>query len=186
MPLLIIGLLLFLLPHLLRELGLRDRLIETLQSEAAYKGALSLAALLGLGLIILGKGQASFSMVWQPFFEWRVLSHVLMLPAFILLAAGNMPPSHLGASVRNPMVLGVVLWGMAHLWANGDLASVLLFGSFTVWGVVKFTSLARNYELPAKSPRIFWDIIAVVVGLILYGLITIFHGQVFGVGLSLA
>ena len=109
MPLLIIGLLLFLLPHLLRELGLRDRLIETLLSEAAYKGAFSLAALLGLGLIILGKGQASFSMVWQPFFEWRGLSHVLMLPAFILLAAGNMPSSHLGATVRNPMVLGVVL-----------------------------------------------------------------------------
>ena len=185
-PLLIIGLLLFLIPHLLRELGLRDRLIEALPSEGAYKGAFSLAALLGLGLIILGKGQASFSMLWQPFFEWRVLSHVLMLPAFILLAAGNMPSSHLGATVRNPMVLGVVLWGTAHLWANGDLASVLLFGSFTVWGVVKFTSLARNYELPAKSPRIFWDIIAVVVGLILYGLITIFHGQLFGVGLSLA
>jgi uncharacterized membrane protein len=185
-PLLIIGLLLFLLPHLLRQLGLRDRLIETLPSEAAYKGAFSLAAFLGLGLIILGKGQASFSMVWQPFFEWRVLSHVLMLPAFILLAAGNMPSSHLGATVRNPMVLGVVLWGTAHLWANGDLASVLLFGSFTVWGLVKFTSLARNYELPAKPPRIIWDIIAVVVGLILYGLITIFHGQLFGVGLSLA
>lgn len=186
MPLLIIGLLLFLIPHLLRELGLRDRLIDALTSEGAYKGAYSLAALLGLGFIILGKGQATFSMVWQPLFEWRVLSHVLMLPAFILLAAGNIPPSHLGATVRNPMVLGVVLWGSAHLWANGDLASMLLFGSFTAWGVVKFASLARSYEPPAKSPGIIWDIIAVVVGLILYGLITIFHGQLFGVGLSLA
>lgn len=186
MLLLIIGILLFLIPHLLQELGLRDRLIGALPSEGAYKGAYSLAALLGLGLIILGKGQAAFSMVWQPLFEWRVLSHVLMLPAFILLVAGNMPPSHLGATLRNPMVLGVVLWGIAHLWANGDLASMLLFGSFTVWGVVKFASLARRYEPPAKSPSIIWDIIAVVAGLILYGLITVFHGQLFGVGLSLA
>lgn len=185
-PLLLIGLLLFLAPHLLREVGLRDKLIDSMPSEGVYKGVYSLAALLGLGLIIVGKGQASFSMLWQPLFEWRVLSHVLMLPAFILFAAGNMPPSHLSATVRNPMVLSVVLWGAAHLWANGDLASVMMFGSFTVWGLVKLVSLARRYEPAVKPPSIIWDIIAVVVGLALYGLITIFHGQLFGVGLSLA
>ena len=124
-------------------------------------------------------------MVWQPFFEWRTFSHVLMLPAFVLVAAGNMPPSHLGAAVRNPMLLGVVLWGCAHLWANGDLASMILFGSFTLWALVKFVSLGRHYT-PAKPPSLIWDGIAIVVGLILYGLISVYHGQLFGVGLSIA
>ena len=185
-PILIVGLLLFFAPHLLREFGVRDRVIATLPSENAYKGAYSLVALLGLGLIIWGKAQAPFAMVWQPLFEWRVLSHVLMLPAFILLAAGNMPASHLRSSIRNPMLLGVIFWGLAHLWANGDFASMLLFGSFSLWGLVKFVSLWRNYVPPQKPPSVIWDVVAIVAGRVLYGVITVFHGQLFGVGLSLA
>ena len=88
MPLLVIGLLLFCIPHLLRETGLRDRVIVKLPSEAAYKGTFSLATAFGLGLIVLAK-PATFFMVWQPPFEWRVVSHFLMLPGIILVTAGN-------------------------------------------------------------------------------------------------
>ena len=31
-------------------------------------------------------------MVWQPPFEWRVVSHFLMLPGIILVTASNIPP----------------------------------------------------------------------------------------------
>ena len=80
MPLLVIGLLLFFIPHLLRETGLRDHVLGKLPSAAAYKGAFSLAAAIGICLIVLGKSQATFFTVWQPPFEWRVVSHFLMLP----------------------------------------------------------------------------------------------------------
>ena len=99
MPLLVIGLLLFCIPHLLRETGLRDRVIVKLPSEAAYKGTFSLATAFGLGLIVLGKSQATFFMVWQPPFEWRVVSHFLMLPGIILVIAGNIS---LSPRCRNP------------------------------------------------------------------------------------
>lgn len=174
----------FFLPHLLRELGIRQRVIDALPSESAYKGLYSLVALAGLLLIIWGKSLASFSMVWQPLYELRFISHLLMIPAIILVAAGNMPMSYMRRHLRNPMLLGVCLWGLAHLWANGDLASMLMFGSFTLWAGIKFVSLGLAAGPVSNKPSLLWDIIALIGGLIVYVLVSLFHGQLFGVGLN--
>lgn len=194
MWILIIGLLLFLLPHLLRELGQRDRLMASLPSIGAYKGIYTLVVLTGLVLIIFGKSQSPFVMIWQPIYELRFLSMVLMIPAVILVLAGNLPPNYLRKYLRNPMLLGVTLWGIAHLWANGDLASILLFGSFTLWAGGKFmaksfngtssTAASLNTTGSAQTASIIWDGIAIAAGLAIYVLISIYHGQLFGVGLS--
>ena len=184
MLLLVSGIVLFILPHLLRELGWRDLLIQKLPSENAYKGAYSLVTLLAIVLIVWGKSQAPFIMMWEPRFEWRFISQILMIPAFILVLAGNMPPSNLLVTLRNPMMLGTFLWGLAHLWANGDLASMLLFGSFTLWSGFKFISMGRREQNHEKVASIMWDIIAVVAGLVVYGLVAVYHGELFGVGLS--
>jgi uncharacterized membrane protein len=182
--LLSIGLILFLFPHLWREVGLRPALLRALPSEAAYKALFSLVTFLGLGLIIWGMTVAPFTMVWQPLFELRWVSHFIMLPALILVAAGNLPMSHLRMLLRHPMLLGVLLWSLAHLWANGDLASLLLFASFALWSMVKIFTLRHQARQPRK-PSIVWDLIALVTGVVLYLLIFIFHGQLFGVGLTL-
>jgi len=181
---LILGLLLFLVPHLLRELGLRDRIIDGLPSMNVYRGLYSLIALTGLGIMIWGKVSAPFSMVWEPLFELRYISHVLMVPAFILVMAGNLPVSFMRRQLRNPMLLGVTFWGLAHLWSNGDLASMLLFGSFTAWSAYKFVALGLSKGPVSGSPSILWDIVAVIGGLILYAAISLYHGELFGVGLN--
>ena len=180
-----LGLVLFFLPHLLREFGWRDRLVAALPSEGAYKGLYSLVALAGLVLIVIGKGRAEFIMVWQPLFAWRWLSHLVMLPAFVLVVAGNLPMSHLRRELRHPMLLGVCLWGIAHLWANGDLASMLMFGGFTLWAGFKFIFLTRTRPVADKPPRLAMDIAAIVVGVIAYGLVFYFHGELFGMGLAI-
>lgn len=185
---LILGLVLFILLHLVRELGVRQTLMDRAGSASSYKGLYSLLALVGLGLIIWGKVNAPFVMVWQPKFELRFISHVLMIPAMILVIAGNIPLSYLRQQLRNPMLGGVTLWGLAHLWSNGDLASMLLFGGFAAWAGLKFVTLGFEQSSQAVNqtvkPSVFWDIIAVVVGLILYVLISRYHGQLFGVGLD--
>ena len=185
MVLLNTGLLLFLFPHFWRELRLRDKLIKLVASESAYRGIFSLLALIGLILIVYGKSRAPFIMIWEPFFEWRWLSHLLMLPALILVMAGNLPMSHFRMSLRHPMLLGVCLWGLAHLWANGDLASMVMFGSLTIWAAIKFFTLHKQPR-PPKSPRLIWDLIVVLSGMLVYGLIFTYHGHLFGVGLSVA
>lgn len=184
--LLITGLFLFFLPHLFREFGLRQKLIDGLPSENAYKGLYSLLAILGLVLIVLGKGQSEFIMIWEPRFELRNISLMLMIPVFILVMAGNMPMSWLRKTLRNPMMLGTVLWGIAHLWSNGDLASILLFGGFTLWAGFKYVSMNLRNEPVTTAPSVVWDVAAVVAGLFLYGLIAVYHGELFGVGLSFA
>ncbi len=184
MGVLIFGLVLFFVPHVLRELGLRQRLMDALPSEAAYKGLYSLFALVGLGLIIWGKSLAPFQMIWQPIFEWRSLSLMLMIPALICFVAGNVPLSHLRKFLRNPMLVGILLWSLAHLWSNGDLASMLLFGSFAIWSGIKIFSLAGVVDVESRSPAFAWDIISLLLGLGLYVVIGLYHGELFGVGVS--
>ena len=66
MSVLVLGLILFMAPHLLREFGLRQGLKDALPSEGAYMGLYSLVSLAGLGLIIWGKAISPFQMIWQP------------------------------------------------------------------------------------------------------------------------
>ena len=185
MAVLVLGLILFVVPHLLRELGLRQRLKDVLPGESAYRGLYSLVALAGLGLIVWGKSIAPFQMIWQPVYEWRSLSLMLMIPATVCVVAGNVPLSHLRRMLRNPMLVGVLLWSLSHLWSNGDLASMLLFGSFALWSGVKIFSLRHVADVSSRSPSFIWDIISLLVGLGLYVVIGLYHGQLFGVGISL-
>ena len=186
MTILVLGLILFFSPHMLREFGLREALAGNFPSPGAYKGAYSLTALLGLALIIWGKSIAPFVMIWEPPFGLRDYSYYLMIPVFWMLLSSYMPRSWMTCKLRNPMVLAVTLWGAAHLWTNGDLASMLLFGSFTLWGAVKYFSLWRVTEVPAFETRMWlWDIINGVLGSVIFWTVFIFHGDLFGVGLVL-
>ena len=185
MILLALGLILFFAPHLLRELGLRQPMQNAPPSKGTYMGLYSLTTLAGLGLIIWGKSLAPFQMIWQPIYEWRSLSLMLMIPSLICIAAGNLPLSHLRRMLRNPMLVGILLWSLAHLWSNGDLASMLLFGSFAIWSALKIISLRNVVDVDSKSPSFTWDIISLLAGLGLYAVLGLYHGELFGVGVSL-
>ena len=66
------------------------------------------------------------------------------------------------------MVLGVKVWALAHLIANGALADVVLFGTFLVWAVLDFSAARRRdraagTRYPAGPAT--RDLLAVVIGL---------------------
>jgi uncharacterized membrane protein len=183
MLILLLGLALFFAPHLLRELGLRDAVVGHLGSTGAFRAAYSLLALAGIGLIVAGTSAAPFIMLFEPVYQYKFFSHIIMLPALVLVVAGNLPLSYIRSNVQNPMLAGITLWGLAHLWSNGDLASVLLFGSFALWGGFKFYSL-RGTPRINLAPSFFWDFVALIVGLSLYLGLSTYHGQIFGVGLN--
>jgi uncharacterized membrane protein len=79
----------------------------------------------------------------------------------------------------------VKLWAFAHLTANGDLGSIILFGSLLAWAVFDRITLKRRTDpgappIPVGGRRN--DIIAVVVGTIVYlALGFVFHPIVLGV-----
>ena len=68
-----------------------------------------------------------------------------MIPAFILLVAAYVP-GQIKAKVRHPFLVAIKTWALAHLIANGDLASIFLFGSFLLYAVYDRIAVKRREE----------------------------------------
>ena len=153
MAILILGLVLFLGVHSTRIVadGWRTTTIARIGA-TPWKGLYALASIAGFVLIVWGFGLARR----QPVFLWEspmVLRHLagaLMLVALILLVATYVPRNAIKARVHHPMVLAVKVWAVAHLLANGNLADVLLFGTFLVWAVFSFRA-ARAKDRAAAT-----------------------------------
>lgn len=68
------------------------------------------------------------------------------------------------------MLLGVKLWALSHLLANGNLADVLLFGGFLLWAVLCFISSKKRdrrlgVQYPAaETPATIKAVVAGIVG----------------------
>lgn len=170
MILLVLGLALFIGAHLLtRARGVRAGLIEKV-GEGAYKGLYSIASLAGLVLIVFGWQAAPYVEIWSPPAWTRHVTILLMWPVFVLLAAYRLP-GHIRAKTKHPMLAAVKLWATAHLIANGDLASILLFGGFLAWAVAARIGLKRQERATGAPPRpASWqnDVIALVIGTAIY------------------
>lgn len=186
MAVLVAGLLVFLGLHSVAIVAPRWRDAQVARfGEGRWKGLYALVAAVGFVLIIVGYGIARQSPVvlYVPPVALRHVAALLLLPVFVLLLAAYLP-GRIQSATRHPMLLATKLWATAHLLANGNLADVLLFGGFLVWAVADRISLKRRVprakaELPAGR---FNDAIALVGGLVLYGLTVAFlHRWLIGV-----
>ena len=170
MTVLILGLIVFLGVHFVpTSQPARDGLIAKLGA-GGYKGAFSVASLIGFVLIVWGMGMARGSVydpqLWTPPVWTRHLAFALMWPAFILLVAAYVP-SHIRDKAKHPMLAAVKVWALAHLIANGDLAGLLLFGSFLAWAVYDRISVKKRGAMGPLGERhggVVNDIIVVIVG----------------------
>ena len=187
MVLLIVGLVLFLGVHSVAIVApaLRARTIHRL-GEGAWKGPYALVSLVGFVLICYGFSLARQAPVilYAPPTWLRHVALILMLPVFPLLIAAYLP-GRIKTAAKHPMLAAVKFWAFAHLLANGLLADVLLFGGFLAWAVVDRISLKRRSvpQVVRTAPAGPWnDVIAVVLGLAIYGLtIGWAHVRLFGV-----
>ena len=147
MDMLISGLVIFLGIHALRVWGegVRSALLVRL-GPLGFKGAYSIASLAGFYLLIVGYGQARLEPVplWTPPHGMAHATVALMWISMVLLAAAQIPRNAIKARLRHPMVLGVKVWALAHILANGTLHDVLLFGGFLVWAVLSFRAARQR------------------------------------------
>ena len=183
----ILGLILFLGVHALTtQRDLRARFVASM-GEGGYKIFYSLASLAGLALIVWGFAEyraTGWIDVWNPPKAFKHITAALMLPAVILVVASYLR-GRIYTTLKHPMLAGVKLWAAAHLLANGDLGSIILFGSFLAWAVFDRISLKRRPDagappIPVGGPGN--DLIAVAVGLVAYlALAFAFHPVVIGV-----
>jgi len=202
---LILGLILFLGAHSVRIWadGWRDQTIEA-YGEKAFKGVYALVSILGFYLLVVGYGEARLQTVaiWNPPIFTKHISMLLMLLSSILLMATYIPRNHFKMRLGHPMVLSVKVWALSHLLANGNLADLVMFGSFLIWAVLNFRSArARDRALllnlnvteeaagesiaeseSAHQPKLLSTIITLVGGIAIWALITfVLHAKIVGV-----
>ena len=171
MTLLILGLAIFLGVHSVSIVAPRWRDRMALRYGAAWQGGYSIVAALGLGLVVMGYGQArSATVVLYVPPPWaRDVAIVAMLAVFPMLLAAYLP-GRIKKTLKHPMLVAVKLWAVSHLLANGSLADVVLFGSLLAWAVADRISLKRRVlrSVPGLPATRYNDSIAVLGGLALY------------------
>jgi uncharacterized membrane protein len=214
----------FLLIHLgVSGTRLRDTLVARL-GEGPYRGAFALASLLGLVWMVYAYRHAPTDHRWDQPLGLRAAAFVLVFFAllFVVIGLATPSPAQVGMEsklaegtdiargivriTRHPFLWGVALWALTHLVANGDLASLILFGSLVLlalagtvaidakrrrrfgnnWAQFAHTtssvpfaailSRRNNIVSALREIGIVWPLVAVVV----FGLIFFFHGRLFG------
>lgn len=176
-----IGMALFFAAHLFAAFRPRD--LPERMGRSRYRGLFSLVSIAGLVLLIVGYGGvANLWPVWDPPLWTRHVPMLLMIPAMILFVAAELPAGRIKRAAKHPMLAGVKLWAAGHLVANGDLASILLFGAFLAFAVVDRIVVKRREAPPPAAVSTRSDVIAVVGGLALYALIVFWaHAALIGV-----
>jgi len=188
MPVLILGLVLFLGIHSLRIFadGWRKRQIARL-GEKKWKGLFALVSLVGFVLICWGFALARHHpvLLYTPL-PWLVrLNALFTLVAFVLFIAGRAPRNGIKARLHHPQLLAVKVWAFGHLLATGMLHDVVLFGAFLLWAIVLFAASRRRdrREGTAYPPGTAKNTaITVVIGVVVWAIFAFWlHALLIGV-----
>lgn len=179
MEFLLTGTLIFFGIHLLPLFDLKRKLINRM-GKMPYMGIFAVISAIGLGLIIYGKGHAEFIPIWQPLELAHWAPIIIMWPTMLLFIWAEIPCS-MKIKLRHPMLMGIVLFASSHLVANGDLATIILFGSFALYSI--FIMMKQGFEkkesnIPASTPK--WNAFGFIVGTLLYGVVFHFHQNITG------
>lgn len=147
MPILILGLVVFLGAHSVHMLAprFRERMVARI-GLLPWKGVYALVSIAGLVLIVIGFGMARAQpqLLYVPPLWLRHLNALFTLVAFVLIAAAYVPRNHMKEKLGHPMLAGVKLWAFGHLLATGYLHDVVLFGAFLVWAIADFAVSRRR------------------------------------------
>ncbi len=147
----------------------RDALVGRVGANV-YMIGFSLASLATLVWLIHAYRGAPYLETWGQPEAFKLVAIALMLPAFLLVVIGLTTPNPTAVAqegfaskdpqgivgvTRHPFLIGVALWSLIHVIANGDVASLLFFGSFAV------VALAGPASIDAKRRRALgpdvWD-----------------------------
>ena len=183
MTLLIAGVVLWSIAHLFPAIapGVRGNLSAKL-GEGPYKGLFALGIILALVLIVSGWKAAIPMPVYAPPLYGSPIPSALLLLALVFFVASK-TPNNLKRYIRHPQMAAVFFWGVSHLLTNGDIRSLLLFGSLAIWSILEMFFINKRegtWQKPGSVPLIK-DVITIVVAILVFSGLAYFHGSLFGV-----
>ena len=179
MTLLIIGLLVWTGIHLFGRVAPAQRQAMTDKMGEASKGVVALIVVISVVLMVLGYRAADFTPVWEPPAFFKGINNLLMLVAFYIYGASARKTDKvwIGTKIRHPQLVGFIIWAVAHLLVNGDLASIILFGGLLGWALVSIpliNAAEGPWAVPPRAPMKS-EVILVVIALVLFSIVAGIH-----------
>ena len=179
MALLAIAVVAFSLIHLIPAVPpLKARLKERIGP--AYGPLFGTVVTLSLILIVVGWRFSAYVHVYDPPAWGRYVSFVLTFVAFLGLGI-FLFRGRLRQTLRFPLAMAVMLWSAAHLFANGDLASLILFGGLFIYAAAHLGLGLANGVRPSPEVRGGHDGLSILAGVALYAVMAQLHPVLIGV-----
>lgn len=172
----IIGMVLWVDAHMFKRLlpGSRERLNKRIGAGPA-RGLMSVVILLSVVLMVMGYRAAPVTQIYAPVAGMGHLNNLLMIFAVILIGMGK-SKGHMGTWLRHPMLTGIIVWAVAHLLVNGDLASIILFGGMAVWAFLQMMLInsRETWQRPTAGP-VSGDIKLLIISAVVFIVIVSIH-----------
>ena len=171
MLLLVLGIALWIAAHGLKRIAPERR--EAMGEKG--KGPVAISILAGLILIIIGYRSADFIAIWTPPAFSTHVNNLLMVLAVVLFAVST-TKGRMSGKMRHPMLTALKTWAVAHLLVNGDLASIILFGSMFAWALFTVIKINRAEEwTPPDFTAAGRDLQFLVTSVVAFGVIVLVH-----------
>lgn len=183
MLLLISGLVLFFIVHMIPLLwpDVKSNIVAKI-GLLPFKGIFSLVTISGFVAIVLGWQSTEISLIYVAPAWGLHVTHLFVLIGIILFIASN-APTNIKRVLRHPQLVGVSLWGIGHLFSNGENRSIVLFGGMILFALIAiWSSNKRDGDWVKKAPvsRVM-DIVTVTIGLAVFAAAAYFHQSFIGI-----
>ena len=143
---------------------IRTRLVGKI-GEVGFRIAYAVTSVIAIMMLVQAWEAAVAMPLWSAPAWARLILALVMLPAFLFFAAGLLRnPTAVGGEAlagqqlrgiqritRHPMLWSFALWALVHVIGNGDLASLIFFGTFAISAFLGMPSIDR--KLAARNPE---------------------------------
>ncbi len=176
MTLLILGLVLWTGAHFFKRLAPDARAAMTEKMGEKSKGIIAVVLVVSIVLMVIGYRGADTAIFWGRTPAMTGINNLLMIVAIALMGV-NSSKSRFRGKLRHGMLSGVIVWCVAHLLVNGDVASIVLFGGIGLWAIAQMIILNRTTEPEPEFTEgtAAGDVKLLVITLVLYAVIAGIH-----------
>ncbi|WP_424940782.1 NnrU family protein [Aliiroseovarius sp. S253] len=143
------------------------------------KGLSAALILIGVAFMVFGYRVADSQDLHAYPPALRHVNNLMVLFALYFMSPGPSKGA-LFYKMRHPMLTGFIIWAVAHIMVNPDLASMILFGALTVWAVLEIVVINRAEPdwQPKPKGTIAKDAMFFVASIVLLAIIGYIHGLI--------
>lgn len=161
--------------------GLRTSLIGAV-GETPYKIGFAVGIVASVLLMVVGWRATVPVDLYVPPAWGAPVAVVLVLVAFLLFGFAR-AKTNVKRVIRHPQLTGMVVWAVAHLLANGDNRSVMLFGVLGLWALVEMPLINRREGAWVRPEPVAGTAVIrpMVIGVVIFAVVLVAHPFLFGV-----